>query len=391
MSIQPFTIAISPFVLEDLRERLGRARWPDEIAGSGWAYGANRDYLQHLCTHWGHGFDWKEQEEQLNTFHHFRADIDGFGLHFIHEKGKGSHSIPILLIHGYPDSFVRFIKLIPLLTQPGRDGLSFDVIVPSIPGYGFSDKPVGPGMNAARVADLFARLMKEDLGYPAFIAHGGDWGSSISAQLALRFPHLLLGLHLTDVPARNLVNWKELRNLSGVEKDYLETGRQWYNAEGAYGMLQGTKPQTLAYAVNDSPVGLAAWIIEKFYAWTDHRGDLEAVYTMDELLTNLTIYWVTQTAGSAFRIYYESMQHPPKMANGKIGTPAGFCIGPKDLVPPPRELAERIFNVQSWTLPPAGGHFMAMEQPQQLADDIFSFAATVTPKAQSANAIDPAA
>jgi pimeloyl-ACP methyl ester carboxylesterase len=384
MSIQPFSIAISPFVMEDLRERLGRARWPDEIAGSGWAYGANKDYLQHLCTHWGHGFDWKEQEDQLNAFHHFRADIDGFGLHFIHEKGKGSDSIPILLTHGYPDSFVRFVKLIPLLTEPGPNGLSFDVIVPSIPGYGFSDKPAGPGMNAARVADLFARLMKEDLGYPAFIAHGGDWGSSISAQLALRFPHLLLGLHLTDVPARNLVNWKELQDLSRVEKDYLETGRQWYDAEGAYGMLQGTKPQTLAYAVNDSPVGLAAWIIEKFYAWTDHKGNLESVYTMDELLTNLTIYWVTQTAGSAFRIYYESMRHPPKMASGKIGTPAGFCIGPKDLVPAPRELAERIFNVQSWTILPAGGHFIAMEQPQQLAEDIFSFAATLTQKARSA-------
>ena len=386
MSIQPYTIAISPFVLEDLRERLGRARWPDEIAGSGWAYGANKDYLQHLCTHWGHGFDWKEQEQQLNAYHHFKADVDGFGLHFIHEKGKGTNSIPILLIHGYPDSFVRFMKLIPLLTQPGPDGLSFDVIVPSIPGYGFSDKPVGPGMNASRVADLFARLMKEELGYPAFIAHGGDWGSSISAQLALKFPHLLLGLHLTDVPARNLVNWKELQHLTGVEKDYLENGRQWYNAEGAYGMLQGTKPQTLAYAVNDSPVGLAAWIIEKFYAWTDHKGDLESVYTMDELLTNLTIYWVTQTVGSAFRIYYESMHHPPKMASGKIGTPAGFCIGPKDLVPPPRELAERIFNVQNWTILQGGGHFIAMEKPQQLAEDIFSFAETLMQKGRSTKA-----
>jgi pimeloyl-ACP methyl ester carboxylesterase len=187
-----------------------------------------------------------------------------------------------------------------------------------------------------------------------------------------------MGLHLTDVPARNLVNWKELRDLSTDEKDYLENGRQWYNSEGAYGMLQGTKPQTLAYAVNDSPVGLAAWIIEKFYAWTDHKGDLESVYTMDELLTNLTIYWVTQTAGSAFRIYYESMQHPPKMASAKIGTPAGFCIGPKDLVPPPRELAERIFNVCSWTVLPAGGHFIAMEKPQELAEDIFGFAGMLT-------------
>ncbi|HXO74682.1 MAG TPA: epoxide hydrolase, partial [Puia sp.] len=195
MSIQPYSISISPFVIEDLRERLGRARWPDEISGSGWEYGTNMTFLKDLCTHWGHGFDWKEEEEHLNTFAHFQADIDGVNLHFIHEKGKGADPVPLLLIHGYPDSFVRFLKLIPLLTAEGPDGLSFDVIVPSIPGFGFSDRPSQPGMNSQRIAGMFARLMTQ-LGYEKFISHGGDWGSVISEELAFQFPDRLLGLHL---------------------------------------------------------------------------------------------------------------------------------------------------------------------------------------------------
>ena len=377
MSIQPFTISVSPFVIEDLRERLGRARWPDEIPGSGWEYGANLDYMQELCTHWGHGFDWKEQEEELNAFHHFQARIDDFGLHFIHEKGKGRNPIPILLIHGYPDSFVRFLKLIPLLTEPGPDGLCFDVIVPSIPGFGFSDRPAEPGMNVSGIASLFARLMTE-LGYSKFMAHGGDWGGSISEQLAIDFPNRLLGIHLTDVPYRHFFMLQP-EEMTDAERQYLKAGQQWQMQEGGYAILQATKPQTLAYAMNDSPIGLAAWIMEKFYSWTDHKGDFEKIYTRDELLTNLSIYWITQTAGSAFRIYYEASRHPSKDTTGKIRTPAAFCIAPKDLAPAPREFAERIFNVRQWTQLPAGGHFLAMEQPQRLAEDIFSFAETLVP------------
>ncbi len=304
MNIQPFTISVSPFIIEDLRERLGRARWPDEITGSGWGRGANLSYMQDLCAHWGHGFDWKEQEKELNTLHHFHANIDGFHLHFIHEKGEGPDPIPILLIHGYPDSFVRFLKLIPLLTAAGPDGLSFDVIVPSIPGYGFSDKPSQPGMNAARVAQLFARLMTDELGYSRYMVHGGDWGSSIAEQLGIGFPDRLQGIHLTEVPYRHLFTVPQ-EQLTKAEQQYLQAGMQWQMQEGGYAILQATKPQTLAYAVNDSPIGLAAWIIEKFYSWTDQAGDLEKIYSRDELLTNLSIYWITQTAGSAFRIYYE--------------------------------------------------------------------------------------
>jgi len=370
MSIQKFHISISPFVIDDLRERLGRARWPDEIEDSGWAYGTNKEYLYELCTHWGHGFDWYEQQDYLNTFSHFRADIGGFGIHFIHHKGKGRRTTPILLTHGYPDCFVRFLKVIPLLTAAG-----FDVVVPSIPGFGFSDRPRQPGMNPELVADLFAQLMIDELGYGQFIAHGGDWGSSITEQLAIHHPEVLLGIHLTDVPFRHLFTLKP-EDLSEPEKKYLQAGKQWQVTEGGYAILQSTKPQTLAYAVNDSPIGLASWLIEKFYAWSDTRGQLENSFTRNELLTNLTIYWVTQTAGSAFRIYYEAMQdmRGDKGAAKKVNIPTAVAIFPKDMLPAPREYAERIFNIQQWTNMPEGGHFAAMERPILLADDIMQFA-----------------
>jgi len=367
MSNEKFHIAISPFIIDDLRERLGRARWPDEIENSGWAYGTNKEYLHELCTHWGHGFDWYEQQEYLNTFSHFRANVGGgFGIHFIHEKGRGSQRVPLLLIHGYPDSFVRFLKIIPLLTAEG-----FDVVVPSIPGFGFSDRPRQPGMNPAWIADLFAQLMTDELGYKQFIVHGGDWGSSIAEQLAIHHPELLSGIHLLDIPFHYLFTMRP-EDLTQAEKQYLQAGREWQMTEGAYAMLQSTKPQTLAYAVNDSPIGLAGWIIEKFYAWSDISGQLENSFTKDELLTNLTIYLVTQTAGSAFRLYYETMRSMSmdKTSFQKINIPTAVAIFPRDMVPAPRVFAERVFNVQQWTEMPGGGHFAAMEKPDLLAADI---------------------
>lgn len=370
--IEPYSIFVSPFSIEDLRERLGRARWPDEIEGSGWQYGANKNYLEELCTHWGHGFDWKEQEDQLNAFHHYCTKVDDFGLHFIHEKGEGEHRVPLLLIHGWPDSFARFLKLISLLTKQGPNGFSFDLVVPSIPGFGFSEKPAHPGMEVTRIAKLFAGLM-DKLGYDKYLVHGGDWGSCIGEQLAMSFPRRVSGLHLTDVPFPHALQLKGLP-LSDNERAYFQRVQQWQQQEGAYGGLQSTKPQTLAYAINDSPIGLAAWIIDKFYAWSDHNGNLEEIYTRDELLVNLTIYWVTQTAGSSFRLYYEMMHHPQKPAKEKLDIPTAMCIAPKD-ARPPREYAERFFDVQQWTELPAGGHFLAMEKPGALANDIFRFAA----------------
>jgi len=293
-------------------------------------------------------------------------------MHFIHERGQGANRIPILLLHGWPDSFVRFLKLIPLLTATGPSGISFDVVVPSMPGFGFSDKPAKPGMNTAVIAELYGGLMRQ-LGYTSYMVHGSDWGASIAEQLAIAFPEAVLGLHLTEVPWRHLFSVKPAE-MTAAEKEYWHTGQQWNLQEGAYGMIQATKPQTLAYALNDSPIGLAAWIIEKFHAWSGADADLEKIYTRDDLLINLTIYWATQSAGSAARIYYETIHHPPTEATSRIVTPTAVCIAPNDIVPAPRDFAARFFNLRQWTTLSSGGHFLAMEQPEPLAEDILAFA-----------------
>jgi pimeloyl-ACP methyl ester carboxylesterase len=367
----PFKIDVSDEIIGDLHHRLAKTRWPDEIIAGGWEYGTDLAYMKEFCKYWEKYFDWPKQQTYLNTFHHYRAETDGFGLHYIHEKGKGPDPLPLLLIHGYPDSFARFLKLIPLLTETDSNGLSFDVVVPSLPGFGFSDKPREKGMNPEKIAGMFVHLM-EELGYPRFAAHGGDWGSSIIEQLAFHYPGTLTGIHLTDIPYKHIFTIPS-GQLSDAEKQYLENGKQWSMQEGAYAMIQGTKPQTLAYAVNDSPAGLAAWIIEKFRSWSDSNGDIESRFTKDELLIHIMIYWVTQTANSAFRIYYESMHMPPEQTHDKPEVPAALAVFPKDLVPAPRDFAERLFDVKQFTEMPAGGHFSAMEEPALLAADIRKF------------------
>ncbi|MCO5950533.1 epoxide hydrolase family protein [Mucilaginibacter flavidus] len=381
---KPFKINIRQSIINDLKKRLSNTRWTDEIENSKWEYGTNKSYLKELCDYWQHTFDWKKQEEYLNSFPQFKTIVDGVGLHYIHQKGEGENSIPLLLTHGWPDSFIRFLKIIPLLTKADKNGLSFDVIIPSIPGQGFSDIPTEPGMNAKRIAKLFTSLMTEELGYEKFIAHGGDWGASIAEQIALYHSESLLGIHLTDIPFEH--GMIEPKDITSSEKKYFETTKKWQMTEGAYSMIQSTKPQTLAYGLNDSPVGLAAWIIEKFKSWSDNDGDLETCFTKDELLTNLTIYWATQTINSAMRIYSEAMKammnamynplvklNPFDKTGSKSEVPAAFAIFPKDISTPPKDLANRFFNVQQWTEMSAGGHFAAMEQPELLADDIRKF------------------
>lgn len=384
----PFRIHTDDAVIADLHQRLSATRWPDEIKGADWEYGTNLTYLQELCTYWATEFDWKAQENYLNTFQHHKAEIDQIGLHFIHHKGQGKTTLPLLLIHGYPDSFVRFLKIIPLLTQADEQGFSFDVVVPSIPGYGFSDRPTESGMNPKRIAGLLADLMQE-LGYTQFVAHGGDWGSSITENLALYHADSLLGIHLTDVPSQHAQ--MPVENPTSAEKKYLEQQNEWMQKEGGYFKIQSTKPQTLAYGLMDSPVGLAGWIIEKFKSWSDNKGDVEDAFTKDELLTNLTIYWTTQTINSAIRIYYEAMQalqqsqHNPFMklnpfdkTGGKSTVPAAFALLPSDISSPPREFAERFFTVERWTELPRGGHFTALEVPKLLAEDIRNFVRGLT-------------
>ncbi len=299
--------------------------------------------------------------------------MDGFGVHAIHERGKGIAPLPLVIMHGWPGSFSQMLKLIPLLVDPAAHGGdasdAFDIVVPSLPGFGFSDRPQRRGWTTERTADLWARMMTGELGYERFGAHGGDWGSAVTESLARRHPELLTGIHLTDVPSGHIFR---VADPTDEEQKYVAAGMAWADKEGAYGSIQSTKPQTLAYGLNDSPVGLAAWIAEKFRSWSDCDGDIERSFTRDELLTNVMIYWTTQTINSSIRGYFES-GHQGSADDSRMEVPSGFAIFPADLVPPPRRFAERIFNVQRWTEMPAGGHFAAMEEPELLAGDIRAF------------------
>jgi len=374
MSVKPFKVQVEQAILDDLRERLARTRWPDEIEDAGWDYGSNLAYLKELLGYWQNNFDWRAQEAAINRFKHFRSEIDGLNIHFIHERGKGDNPMPIMLMHGWPDSFYRMLKIIPMLTDPQNHGGdtndAFDVIVPSAPGYGFSDRPSHRGMNAAKIASLFAKLMTEELGYERYAAHGGDMGQSVTRELSLTYPDRLRGIHLTDINYPYSI--KPPKDASKAEQQYLGAQMGWLMKEGAYSMIQASKPQTLAYGLNDSPAGLAAWLIEKFRAWSDCDGDVEKSFTKDELLTSLTIYWATQTINSSIRLYYEVNQTPAEEP-GFTKVPTALALFPKDISTPPREWAERFYNLHRWTEMPRGGHFAAMEEPELLVEDIRAF------------------
>ena len=378
--IQPFRIDVAPQTLSDLQQRLNSTRWTSQIDGTGWDAGTDVNYLKDLVRYWGERFDWRAQERLLNQFEHFKTTVDGTGIHFIHARGKGPAPLPLILTHGYPDSFCRFVKLIPMLTDPvshgGRAEDAFDVVVPDLPGYGFSDKPVKHG-SIFHVHDLWARLMSEKLGYPKFGAHGGDWGSTVTEQLARSHPGSVIAIHLTDVPFGHLLQ-KHPEDLSSAEKKFLEHNAKWLPKEGSYATIQSSKPQSLAHGLNDSPAGLAAWIIEKLRAWSDCGGDIESRFSKDELLTQVMIYWVTESIGTSFLPYYDyanagALQWIEEGVKNWIGSskvPAAFALFPKDISQPPREWAQRFFNVQRWTEMPRGGHFAALEEPALLAEDI---------------------
>ena len=379
MEVTPFKIEVPEATLADLWERLAGTRWPDEITDSGWGYGSNLGYIQELVEYWRTGFDWRAQEAALNKFAHFRAEVDGLGVHFIHERGKGPNPIPLVVTHGWPSSIFEMYKIIPLLSDPGSHGAdpadSFDVVVPSMPGYGFSDRPAHRGMNIQRIADLWTKLMIEGLGYQRFGAQGGDWGAQVTCRLGFAYPDRLIGIHSTSVSGVGLSSVGPGDGpLSDAERELHDKREAWRQAEGGYSHIQGTKPQTLSYSLNDSPAGLAAWIVEKFRTWSDCNGDVESRYTRDALLTNVTIYWVTQTINSSTRLYYESQHDAWTMSPGeRTEVPTGFAVFPKEISQPPREWAERFYNVQRWTPMPSGGHFAALEEPQLLAEDVRAF------------------
>lgn len=374
--LERFVIHVDDVVITDLKERLSKTRWPEEIPDSGWDYGTNLAYLKGLTDYWLTKYYWRAQEEALNEFHHYRAPVDGYNLHFIHERGKGPNPLPLMIVHGWPGSFCEFAKVIRPLADPssfgGDPADAFDVIVPSIPGYGFSDLPREKGLGVQRVADLFAKLMTDVLGYARFGAQGGDWGAFIATQLGRAFADHVVGIHLNMVAATP--HPENRKNLSSQEMEFLEQMERFRQKETGYQWIQGTKPQTLAYGLNDSPAGLAAWIVEKFRTWSDCNGDVETRFTRDELLTNITIYWVTQTINSSCRLYYENRNHPWRLGRDeRVAALTAVASFPGEIIRPPRKWAERVYNIRRWTEMPRGGHFAAMEEPGLLLEDIRAF------------------
>jgi pimeloyl-ACP methyl ester carboxylesterase len=376
MTPTSMTIQIAEDILTDLRARLARVRWPDEIPGTGWRYGTDLAYLHTLVDYWHKQYDWRVHEAHLNTFRHFTVPMSGVALHFIHQPGLGPEPLPLLLLHGWPGSIWEFHKLIPRLTDPARFGGdardAFTVIAPSLPGYAFSFRPQQPRLDRVAMADLFGTLMTEVLGYPRFCAQGGDIGAQVTARLAAALPQHLHGIHLNFLGL--LRDISQPGHPTPEEAQYLERVQHWLTEEVGYQWIQGTKPQTLSYGLTDSPVGLAAWMVEKFRSWSDCGGDVERCFTKDDLLTAVMLYWVTGAINAAFWPYY-ARRHGDweAAANPRIEVPTAYIDFPREIVRPPRSMAERVFNIQRWTTMDHGGHFAALEQPEALAADIRVF------------------
>jgi pimeloyl-ACP methyl ester carboxylesterase len=378
MELQAFKIDIAEDVLVDLRQRLARTRWPDAVAGTGWEQGADLTYLKELVEHWRSRFDWRARERSCNELPHFRASLDGFGVHFIHVRGKGPRPMPLIITHGWPGSFLEMLDILPLLTDPGANGGdpedAFDLVVPSLPGFGFSDRPSSKGMSVLRIARLWVDLM-EGLGYSRFGAQGGDFGAGVTTRLGYAWPERLIGIHLNYIPGSySPYIGPETPPLSAAERNFLESVDRWLQEEGGYSHIQRTRPQTLSYGLNDSPAGLAAWIVEKFRDWGDCEGDVERRFSKDELLANVTLYWVTQTIGSSVRLYWEGARAPLRFGRcERVRVPCGVARFPLESPFPPREWIERCYDVRRFTQLPRGGHFAAMEEPELLAHEIRAF------------------
>lgn len=374
--VERFTIDVPAAVLNDLDARLARTRWPDQLPGTDWSYGADTAYLRELISYWRKDFNWREQQAGLNKFEHYRARVGDTRIHFIHARSRDPDAIPVLLLHGWPSSFVQMLDIIPLLVDPAAHGLpakpSFHVVAASLPGYGFSDIPTRPGIGFATSADLMAELMHDVLGYSRYGLRGSDIGGMIVRQMALRHPDQVIGVHLTGMIGVAGAS----PPFTAAEQAFIEADTANQN-ERAYARLHATKPQTLAHSLSDSPVGLAAWIIEKFRAWSDSNGNVESRFTKDELITNLMIYWVTGTAPASVRMYYDFNREP--VTQGRIERPVAMLMANKDMFPPaPREWGERFFNVQRWTETDVGGHFLEWEEPGLVARDMQAFFGSLT-------------
>ena len=371
--MHPCPLAVDEADLADLAERVRRTRWTDGVAGAGWSHGTSLEYLHELAQFWVDGFDWRAQEALLGErLPSWCARVGGRRLHFAHLRGEGPDPLPLALLHGWPGSFAEMYKLAPLLADPAAHGAdpadAFDVVVPSLPGHGPSEAVLEPGFGADQCADVIHALMTDVLGYGRYGAQGGDRGAFVSAGLGHRHPGSVVGIHLNfptaAPPARP----------TAEEQAWLVAQQRWMAEEGGYIALQGTRPQTLGVALNDSPVGLLAWIVEKWRAWSDCHGDVESCFTKDELLTNATLYWVTGTIRSSMHYYFEHRQSPPVAVRpDRIEVPTGVAMFPAEVMAVPRTTVERKYDLRRWSDMPAGGHFAAMEQPEALAAEVRAF------------------
>jgi pimeloyl-ACP methyl ester carboxylesterase len=372
----PFRVSVPDAVLADLKDRLAQTRWPDEPPLEPWSTGTSVSYLKELVEYWRDGFDWRAQEGKLNAFRQFKVPLSNIDLHYIHEQGKGPKPMPLLLSHGWPGSVFEFYKLIPMLTDPARFGAdpndSFTVIAPSLPGYTFSFAPGQKRFGIEEIAKVFAELMHDVLGYSRFGAQGGDWGAFVASRLGCIYPERVIGIHLNLLAVRR--DAKMLENPTQEEGQFVGELNHWLKEETGYQWIQGTKPQTLAFGLMDSPAGLAAWIVEKFRSWTDCRGNPENALTKDEMLTNIMLYWATGAIGSSFWPYYARMHGPWPIPEAGVKVPTGYVQFPKEILRPPRSAAERMYkNIRRWTVAQKGGHFAALEQPDFLANEIREF------------------
>lgn len=373
----PFTLHVPDLALADLRERLARTRWPDQAPGEPWAFGADLAYMRDLADYWQGRFDWRAQEARLNAFPQYTVPLHGIELHFLHVPGQGPDPCPLLLLHGWPGSVFEFLELIPRLTDPARFGGdpadAFTVVAPSLPGFGLSFAPGQPRFSAEAMADGLAELMTGILGYSRFATQGGDWGSFVASRLGFAYPDRLLGIHLNLLPIRR--DPAMVADPTPEERAYLDELAAWLKEETGYQWIQGTRPQTLAFALTDSPVGLAAWIVEKFRAWSDCDGDLERVFPKDHLLANIGLYWFTGAIGSSFWPYYARLHGPWPIPDGRtVDVPVGYAQFPREILRPPRSLAARTFtDIRRWSAMERGGHFAAMEQPEALAEEVRAF------------------
>jgi pimeloyl-ACP methyl ester carboxylesterase len=375
LRIEPYEIRVGDEVLDDLTDRIRRTRWPPETPAKRWQQGTDLTYLRQMLAYWADGFDWRAQERMLNQYAHFRADLGDARIHFVHERARGGEGIPLVLTHGWPSSFVELLSLVPLLTDPaahGIDGPAFDVVIPSLPGYGFSERPDRTGVTTRDTAGLWHRLMR-GLGYDRFGAQGGDFGAAVSTYLALDHPESVIGLHLTNLDNAPYTG-PGSRPLSEAEIAYLAQFQHWLDTDRGYGAIQSTRPQTLSYGLNDSPAGLAGWILEKWRAWGDTHGDIEGSFDRDLLLTIVTIYWATQTIGPSMRDYVDNRWYlEPLGPDDVVTVPTGIALFANQYLDdgsPPREWAERLYHVVRWTPMSTGGHFAAAEEPELVARDI---------------------